>query len=171
KNESHYRSPELKGRVVFSLWNPEKADFEPWERMKLSEELDLGIYYNGQFHEKEDGTILIPGYYRGPWDSRKGKAPTTRGITVLRCKYDGKNLQYIEHGSIHVIEEARGLAEPSVIHFKNRYFMTIRHDLRSYVTSGVDGLQFDELKPWLFDDGEDLGNYNTQQKWLKHNDT
>lgn len=33
------------------------------------------------------------------------------------------------------------------------------------------GLQFSEPTLWRFDDGEDLGNYNTQQKWLKHRDT
>ncbi len=49
--------------------------------------------------------------------------------------------------------------------------MTIRHDLRAYVTSSEDGLHFKEIKAWRFDNGEELGNYNTQQKWLKHNDT
>ena len=33
-----------------------------------------------------------------------------------------------------------------------------------------DGLQFAEPKPWLFDDGSDLGSYNTQQHWLAHSD-
>lgn len=169
KNERHYRSPELNGSIVYSLWNPVKEDFEPWERMKLPEDLNLGIYYNGQFHEKDDGTILIPGYYRGPL--KEGEDNAYSRVTVLRCKFNGSELQYLEHGSTHSVEEARGLAEPSLIYFRNKYFMTVRHDHRGYVTSSDDGLNYKELKTWLFDDGKELGNYNTQQKWLKHNDT
>ena len=33
-----------------------------------------------------------------------------------------------------------------------------------------DGLQFAEPKPWTFDDGAELGSYNTQQHWLAHSD-
>ena len=169
KCEEHYSSPKLKGSIVYSLWNSTKADFEPWERMRLPENLNLGIYYNGQFHEKDDGTILIPGYYRGPM--KEGENNIYKRVTVLRCKFKDAELQYIEHGTIHSIDETRGLAEPSVVYFRGKYFMTIRHDLRAYVTSSEDGLHFNELKTWHFDNGEVLGNYNTQQKWLKHNDT
>jgi hypothetical protein len=31
-------------------------------------------------------------------------------------------------------------------------------------------LQFPEQQPWLFDDGAELGSYNTQQHWLAHSD-
>lgn len=169
KNERHYNSPELRRSIVYSLWNPLKEDFEPWVRMKLPGDLYLSIYSHGQFHVEDDGTILIPGYYRGTMD--EPVIPIERGVTVLRCKFDGRKLQYIEHGSVHVVREVRGLAEPSVIHLNGKYFLTVRHDLRGYVTSGDNGLQYDELIPWCFDDGEELGNYNTQQKWLKHKDT
>jgi hypothetical protein len=169
KNERHFQQAGLKNSIVYSLWDPAKADFEPWVKMTLPENLSLDIYYNGQFHEKDDGTILIPGYYDGPL--KEGEKKTFSRVTVLRCKFNGTDLQYIEHGSIHSVEEVRGLAEPSLIYFRGKYFMTIRHDLRAYVTSSGDGLHFDELKTWFFDNGEELGNYNTQQKWLKHNDT
>jgi len=38
------------------------------------------------------------------------------------------------------------------------------------VTSGTDGLHFDPPKPWKFDDGADLGSYNTQAHWAQHGD-
>jgi len=38
------------------------------------------------------------------------------------------------------------------------------------VTAGDDGLHFDEPRRWTFDDGADLGNYNTQQHWVTHGD-
>jgi hypothetical protein len=54
--------------------------------------------------------------------------------------------------------------------FHNRFFLTLRNDLRGYVSVSDDGLQFAEPKPWLFDDGTELGSYNTQQHWLAHSD-
>ena len=33
-----------------------------------------------------------------------------------------------------------------------------------------DGLQFSQPQPWLWDDGSELGNYNTQQHWVTHSD-
>ena len=41
---------------------------------------------------------------------------------------------------------------------------------RLYVSVSDDGLQFAEPKPWTFDDGAELGSYNTQQHWLAHGD-
>ncbi|MBU0606526.1 MAG: exo-alpha-sialidase, partial [Armatimonadetes bacterium] len=32
------------------------------------------------------------------------------------------------------------------------------------------GLTYDEPRPWTFDDGEELGNYNTQQHWVTHSE-
>ncbi len=165
KNEQHFRSPDLRGSIVCSLWDPAKADFGLWSRLELPPDLYLRIYYNGQFHEQDDGTILLPGYFGGP--SGEGSNPYTK-VTVLRCRFTGSELQYMEHGSVHTVEEARGLAEPSIVKHGRKYYMTVRHNLRGYVTSGTDGLHFDNLKVWYFDDGEELGNYNTQQKWLKH---
>jgi hypothetical protein len=68
------------------------------------------------------------------------------------------------------VPESRGLYEPSLTFFENRYFLTLRNDVRGYVTSGTDGLHFDRPKPWRFDDGAELGNYNTQQHWVTHRD-
>lgn len=59
------------------------------------------------------------------------------------------------------------MSEPSIVKFGEKYLMTIRHEYRSCVTSSDEGLHYDALKRWRFDDGEELGNYNSQQKWLK----
>jgi len=48
--------------------------------------------------------------------------------------------------------------------------LTLRNDVRGYVAAGEDGLHFCEPRPWTFDDGSDLGNYNTQQHWVTHSD-
>ena len=62
----------------------------------------------------------------------------------------------------------RGLCEPSLVRFGGRYFLTIRNDVKGYVTASDDGLHFAPIKPWTFDDGGELGSYNTQQHWLAH---
>lgn len=168
KKEQHVRVPGFYSSIAYSAWNPRTQDFEPWKRLKTPDDSRLGIYYAGQKHECDDGSVLMPGYYySGP--ARIGNGAYSN-ITVLRCKYDGLNLEYLEHGSIHAVQEARGLAEPSLVYFRKRYLMTIRHDFRGYVTTSEDGLNFKELATWKFDDGLDLGNYNTQQHWLKHKD-
>jgi hypothetical protein len=51
-----------------------------------------------------------------------------------------------------------------------RYYLTLRNDVRGYVSVSDDGLHFAEPKPWTFDDGAELGSYNTQQHWLAHRD-
>ena len=90
--------------------------------------------------------------------------------TVLRCSFDGEELRYLEHGDEMSVPEPRGLYEPSLTFFEGRYFLTLRNDLRGYVTAGEDGLHFAEPVPWVFDDGEELGSYNTQQHWVTHSD-
>ena len=48
--------------------------------------------------------------------------------------------------------------------------LTLRNDIKGYITVSDDGLHFPEPKPWTFDDGAELGSYNTQQHWLAHRD-
>jgi hypothetical protein len=66
------------------------------------------------------------------------------------------------------LDVERGLCEPSIIQFKDTYYLTIRNDQKGYVTTSKDGLNFEPIRPWTFDDGEELGSYNTQQHWLAH---
>jgi hypothetical protein len=53
---------------------------------------------------------------------------------------------------------------------KGRFILTLRNDEAGYVCDSDDGLHFSTPKLWAFDDGSDLGNYNTQQHWLAHED-
>jgi hypothetical protein len=62
------------------------------------------------------------------------------------------------------------LHEPSLTKFNGTYFLTIRNDERGFVTRSPDGLHFDPIKVWQFDDGTELGNYNTQQHWVTHSE-
>ncbi|WP_419190034.1 exo-alpha-sialidase [Stieleria marina] len=110
-----------------------------------------------------DGNILLPVYFKDP-------KKTQFGVTVCLCKFDGNELTYLKHGNEMTVDVKRGLYEPSVAKFRERFFLTLRNDDHGYVTSSQDGLTYDQPKRWKFDDGTDLGNYNTQQHWVTHSD-
>ncbi len=67
-------------------------------------------------------------------------------------------------------DETRGLGEPSLTKYNDVFFMTIRNDKKGFVTRSEDGLHFEQIRPWKFDDGTELGSYNTQQHWVTHSD-
>ncbi len=111
-----------------------------------------------------NGDILLPIYYH------ENIAQGEYLATVLRCSFDGVNLKYLEHGSELSIAQPRGFCEPSLCMVKGRFILTLRNDEAGYVCDSADGLHFSPPKLWTFDDGSDLGNYNTQQHWLVHED-
>jgi len=116
-----------------------------------------------QRYDLPGGDILLPIYFRGG-------GMKTYASTVLRCAVVGDRLEYRDHGSELTIPVDRGFCEPSITHFNGRFYLTIRNDQRGYVAVSDDGLHYDEPVPWCWDDGSDLGNYNTQQHWITHRD-
>jgi hypothetical protein len=46
----------------------------------------------------------------------------------------------------------------------------MRNDRAAYIATSADGLQFGAPRKWTFDDGADLGSYNTQAHWVTHHD-
>lgn len=149
------------------------ATFDPttkkWSRWKMLEmpETDGKFFLVApgcvQWLEKEDGTLLIPVYF-------KGKAGSDYTVTVLHCSFDGRVLKYREHGDELAISGGRGFVEPSITLYKKKYYLTLRNDSAAYVTTSADGLHFKPVAKWTFDDGQDLGSYNTQAHWLVHSD-
>jgi hypothetical protein len=116
-----------------------------------------------QRYDETDGDILLPITFRPEGENSR--------ITVITCKFDGTELSYQRQGNeLSVNDNTRGLHEPSLTKYRGRFFMTIRNDKQGFVTKSKDGLHFDPIKPWKFDDGTDLGNYNTQQHWVTHSD-
>lgn len=111
-----------------------------------------------------NGDILLPVRYR--------KDPKSRAYTtvVARCKFDGETLTYLEHGSELTLPRDRGLYEPSVTGFRGNFYLTLRADHSAFVARSQDGLNYEPVLEWKFDDGEVLGSYNTQQHWIAHSD-
>lgn len=109
-----------------------------------------------------DGDILLPIRYRAD--------PKTRQYTTIiaRCGFDGTTLTYREHGSELTIPSERGLYEPSVTGFQGRFYATLRSNDSAFVARSQDGINYEPVVEWTYDDGKVLGSYNTQQHWVTH---
>jgi len=158
-------------RVSYAIFSPQTNE---WSGLRLLQLPDVDhegrkiLEPNSGCHQRFDlpsGEILLPIRYRKNPDSR---AYTT---IVARCTFDGQTLTYREHGSELTIPRERGLYEPSVIGFRSRYFLTMRADHSAFVSSSRDGLNYEPIKEWTFDDGQVLGSYNTQQHWIAHGES
>lgn len=151
---------------AYAAYDPAADRWSKWQMLELPEtEGKFFLVCPGcvQWLAEPDGTLLIPVYFRGP-------SGADYSATVLHCSFDGQTLAYLEHGDELALAEGRGLVEPSLAWHGGKYFLTLRNDARGYVTASEDGLHFAPLRPWTFDDGAELGSYNTQQHWLAHSD-
>lgn len=147
----------------YSIYDP---NTHKWSPTKILEIPDLPRFKNAgagcvQRYDLPNGDILLPIYFKEP-------SETQYSVTVLRCRFDGETLTYDKHGSELSIPVKRGLYEPSVTGFGGKFYLTMRNDDHGYIAVSDDGLNYSEPKKWTFDDGADLGNYNTQQHWVRH---
>jgi hypothetical protein len=151
--------------TAYSVYDPARDQWAPWRKLAMPDEPrfhDAGAGCT-QRYDLADGTILLPFYFHPPGRNSH--------VAVARCDFDGRTLRYREHGNaLGIDDETRGLHEPSLTRFGGEYFLTIRNDKRGFVTRSRDGLEFEPIRPWQFDDGTELGNYNTQQHWVTHSE-
>lgn len=156
----HHRRPR---HTAYSTYDPKTDRWSPWKKLAMPEggkydDAGAGCVQRLDLH---DGTILLPIYFRPPGQNSR--------VTVARCTFDGSTLHFQEHGNeLAVNDNTRGLHEPSLAFFDDTYFLTIRNDKCGYVTTSQDGVNYQPMRKWTFDDGSDLGNYNTQQHWVTH---
>lgn len=152
--------------TAYSVYDPEARTWAEWRTMDMPDE--PYFFNNGagstQRVDLPNGDILLPIYC-------KAKDTTPYNATVVRARFDGETLHYVEHGNLLTIDVQRGFPEPSLAQCNGRFFLTLRNDVKGHVAVGDDGLQFGDPVPWTFDDGEELGSYNTQQHWVTRGDT
>lgn len=151
--------------AVWSAYDPAKKTWSKWDILKMPD--DPKWWNSGagstQRVDLDNGDVLLPLYAK----PRDAKAYFT---TVARCRFDGKELKFVENGSELSVDIDRGLYEPSLALFQGKFYLTMRNDRASYIAVSDDGRKFGEPKKWTFDDGTDLGSYNTQQHWVTHSD-
>jgi len=163
QNECH-----LPNRMACAVWDQERGDFRPWQPVPTPPELQRfhRTAWPKLQHELADGSVLAAFYLI----EEDGQACYGVAAMRLQVQPDG-SVRVLEMGNILRHDVDRGLCEPSICRFRDGFLMTIRHDTGAYVARSDDGLQYGEIIPWSFDDGEALGNYNTQQHWLVHGES
>ncbi|MBT6004448.1 MAG: exo-alpha-sialidase, partial [Prolixibacteraceae bacterium] len=151
--------------TTYSIYNTKTGKWDNWQKLKMP---DNEKFYNSgagcvQRYDLGDGSILLPVSFRPEGKNSR--------VTVCKCSFDGKTLEYISNGTeLELNDETRGLGEPSLTKFNDEYFLTIRNDKKGFVAKSQDGLNFEKYIPWKFDDGTELGSYNTQQHWVTHSE-
>ena len=158
--------------TAYSVYDADARNWSKWARLEGYPDT-TSFYSEGagsaQWIELPSGDLLLPTYL-SRMDTQEEIDGWLHAATVMRCSFDGQTLRYIEHGTEHTLPTGRGFVEPSIATVAGRYFLTLRNDDAGYVTHSDDGLNYAEPTLWRFDDGSELGNYNTQQHWVTHND-
>jgi hypothetical protein len=155
--------PSRQRETVYSLYDSSSRSWSPWSTLAMPD----AKHFHGagagcvQRLDLADGDILLPIYFT-PQGEKMSR------VIVVRCAFDGQRLTVRELGNELRLDSDRGLGEPSLTVFQGRYYLTIRHDRGAYVSTSFDGLHYDAPRPWLWDDGTDLGSYNTQAHWVTH---
>ncbi|HBN75477.1 MAG TPA: sialidase, partial [Planctomycetaceae bacterium] len=147
------------------VYDQQSHGWNPWKVILLPDEKKFQSAGSGSAQRVDlpGGDVLVPCYFKEP-------EQTQYSVTIIRCRFDGETLEYVEHGNELTIPIKRGLYEPSLTKFQNKYYLTMRNDEAGYVSTSSDGLHFEPERKWTFDDGSDLGNYNTQQHWVTHHE-
>lgn len=149
-------------QTAYTVYDPVSGQWATWRRLEMPPDNKWNFARSAcaQGLVLDDGTLLLPFYFGD-------HAPSA---TVVQCSFNGQEIKYLRHGTELALGQNRGLFEPSLVGLNGRYYLTIRNDRRGYVTASTDGLTFEPIKPWTFDDGTELGSYDTQQHWLAHSE-
>ena len=150
--------------VFYTVYDPKTDAWSDWQPLGERAKDCYGTASGcSQWLIEPDGSILLPLYAVDqagePWH-----------VEVWKCAFDGQTLRRVATGNKLVRNLTRGLHEPSITRFQGRYLLTIRSDDGAFVSASDDGLHFEPIKPWTYDDSAVLGSYNTQQHWVTHSD-
>jgi hypothetical protein len=156
----------VRDRRRFPAWSVYEPVTQTWTKWKYLDLPELPQYWNGgagstQRVDLENGDILLPIYTR----TAEQRAYST---VVLRCRFEDNELRFVEAGNELRVEIERGFVEPSLARYKGKFYLTLRNDLAAYWAVSEDGLHFSTPQQWTFDDGAELGSYNTQAHWVAH---
>lgn len=158
------RGDQLPRYPIYTVRRPDGT----WGERKILEWNDPRggfIYSNncGQRVVLPDGDILLA-FTFGPKSEH-------RSVLGARCSFDGETLRVKEVGPPVELQHGRGLLEPSLTRFQNRFHLTIRaEDGHGYHSVSDDGLHWAPKQAWSWDDGTPLTMSTTQQHWLTHSD-
>jgi len=154
------------GRYTVYVVRRGDGEWSERKRLRWDNPMATGIYSAGcaQRITLNNGEILLPISF-GPLDR------SHRSVCTMLCSFDGVTLKVLKTGNELNLAVKRGLLEPSLASFQGRYYMTLRaEDGHGYVSSSEDGLNWQDKKPWSWEDGRPLAMSTTQQRWMTHSD-
>ena len=155
-------APELRRRGCYSVLLPD-GSWTPRALLEPPEFANHVIFMCGcgQRIVHKNGEWLIAFY------GRESLATPYCFVTVCRLKFNGRKFEFIERGNLLELHNNRGLLEPSLLEFGGQTLITLRaEDGHAYWSKSSDGLHYDPIQPWKFDDGTFLETSSTQQHWL-----
>jgi len=119
----------------------------------------------GQLYELENGDVMVTFYY-------VPEGSTRAQVISVRYALKGNEFRIVQYGEPIAVgaEFARGVCEPSMAKLGDKYYMALRTDEVGMFAVSHDGYHFDKPRPWVWDDGTVLENYNTQQRWVRNSD-
>lgn len=148
---------------IYTVWK--NGQWGPRRKLEWDDPRGSYIYSNncGQRVNLPNGDVLLAFTH--------GAKEQARSISSIVCSFDGEQLAVKQVGEEIKHDQGRGLLEPSLTRFGERFLLTIRaEDERGYVCASEDGLKWTPKQPWMWDDGEPLSLSTTQQHWLAHSD-
>lgn len=149
--------------TCYSVYDPAARTWTPWRTLAMPPEARFVNAGAGcaQRVDLPDGDILLPFYFKAAGENDYRTA-------VARCGFDGATLSVRTIGSELGQRGGRGFYEPSLVRVADRFVLTLRNDDAGYVAASRDGLIFSSPQRWRWEDGTDLGTYNTQTHWVTH---
>ena len=153
--------------TCYSVYDEEKDCFSKMKFVEMPEGYDNCGNGCGQSVELENGELLIPVYYL-----KDGQNPMfgVSSAAVMRCSFDGTDIKFIEMGNELALDIPRGIGEPSIYFHKGVYYLTLRNDECALWAKSDDGLHYEYMHLWCWDDGSILQSYNTQQHFMNVGD-
>lgn len=145
---------------IFAEVDAEAGDFVSSRKLSVPFDYEL-CYPFGQTVELENGDLLVP------FNVCPVGAGERSQCVVIRFAFDGTDLRLVAVGDpVALPSLRRGCGEPSLVRFGDKYLLTLRSDEYGSVAESRDGLRFSAPKKWTWEDGEPIGNANTQQHWV-----
>ena len=163
------REDNQREEISYAVYNPADQSWTGLQTVTLPETDSSGRRFVTPNAGCNQPAVLASGDILLPIRYQKHPEKVNYTTAVVRCRFDGQTLNYINHGTELSYPKGRGLYEPSLTQFQDRFYLTLRADHSAYVAASDDGLTFpDGVTEWRFEDGEPLGSYNTQQHWVVH---
>ncbi len=158
--------PQPARHPVYSVYNLQTSSWGAPAKLEWERADEVSIYSCGCAHRHtlDNGDILVPLTYRP-------KTADDARMTTARVRFDGEVCTMVEIGSSLELPVKRGLLEPTIVFSGGSYYLSIRaEDDRGYHSVSDDGLSWQPIQPWCWDDGEPLVMSTTQSRWLPHSD-